>query len=218
MKRRRIPQEAFAVYVAMGPTRSFRPIAEKYGFTPQGVAKRAKKERWVERAEQIDWEIREAVDRELGETLAAMDDRHLNILAFGSFSGPELPEKYPYIIKQHDKDGKEDQDENRTDGNTVGKADGHGNQELSLNAFFKDDGKESHRCCNGCQDNWAQPYFSSFYDGFLNFFTLYQQSIVLGQKYNRIIDDHSGQSYHPPEAHQGKRFPVNSVPPEYPQH
>lgn len=48
--RRKIPEEAFDYYACLGPRRSFRAVAERYGVSRQAVAKRALRDGWQHRA------------------------------------------------------------------------------------------------------------------------------------------------------------------------
>ena len=76
----RIPPDAFDYYVALGPDRSYRAVAEHYDVTKRAVTKRAAIEGWAERLEQIERAARERSDERLVETQGDMNVRHLKIL------------------------------------------------------------------------------------------------------------------------------------------
>ncbi len=76
----RIPPDAFDYYVALGPDRSYRAVAEHYDVTKRAVTKRAASEGWAQRLEQIELAARERSDERLVETLEDMNVRHLKIL------------------------------------------------------------------------------------------------------------------------------------------
>ena len=78
-KKRKIPPDAFSAYVAMGPSRSYQALAEKYVVTKRAIAKRAAQEDWSERLERIEQEARQRSDRQAADTLSDMNDRHLRI-------------------------------------------------------------------------------------------------------------------------------------------
>ena len=51
---RKIPEDAFELYVSLGPERSYAAVAEQYGVTKRAVVKRAKAEAWSERLAKIE--------------------------------------------------------------------------------------------------------------------------------------------------------------------
>ncbi len=68
MPRRKIPANAFEYYRDLGPTRSYRRVAEHYGVSKRAVTKRAVAECWQRR-------LREPVDR-----AREMNERHLRAI------------------------------------------------------------------------------------------------------------------------------------------
>ncbi len=74
MPRRKIPQHAFMLYVDLGPTRSYRKVAERLGVSKRAVTARAAKERWQERLRTM---ARHGAATESGAEIAA---RHLRLL------------------------------------------------------------------------------------------------------------------------------------------
>ncbi len=73
----KIPPDAFEYYVALGPGRSYRTVADRYGVTKRAVTKHAAREGWTSRLEKIEQEAREKSDGKLVEVLGEMRDRHL---------------------------------------------------------------------------------------------------------------------------------------------
>ncbi|MCC6808692.1 MAG: hypothetical protein IT381_14805 [Deltaproteobacteria bacterium] len=61
--KRKIPEEAFAYYAALGRRRSFQAIAERYGVTRQAVSKRAYRECWDIQVARLD-EAAQAITKE----------------------------------------------------------------------------------------------------------------------------------------------------------
>jgi hypothetical protein len=74
---RKIPDDAFDHYVALGKTRSYKAVAERYGVTKRAVTKCAEREKWAERLEKIEQESRERGDKKLIDQLDEIRERHL---------------------------------------------------------------------------------------------------------------------------------------------
>jgi hypothetical protein len=77
---RRIPQDAFQQYVAMGPSRSYRAVAEHLGVNKRSVTRHAIKHGWQERLAAIEGQAREKADQEMVESYAVVTQRHLKVL------------------------------------------------------------------------------------------------------------------------------------------
>ncbi len=77
---RKIPPDAFEYYVSLGPTRTYRAIAERYEVTTRAVTKCAARERWSERLATIEQDARERCDRKLGDVFEEARERHLKTL------------------------------------------------------------------------------------------------------------------------------------------
>ena len=77
---RKIPPDAFEYYVSLGPTRTYRAIAERYDVTTRAVTKCAARERWSERLATIEQDARERCDRKLGDVFEEARERHLKTL------------------------------------------------------------------------------------------------------------------------------------------
>jgi hypothetical protein len=76
----KIASDAFDFYVGLGPDRSYRAVAERYGVSKRAVTKRATREGWSERLAAIERAARAEADRRLTETLADMHGRHRRLL------------------------------------------------------------------------------------------------------------------------------------------
>lgn len=61
----RLPDEAFASYVNLGPGRSYQAIADQYGVHKRTVVRTAEREQWATRLAAIEQKAREAVDAHL---------------------------------------------------------------------------------------------------------------------------------------------------------
>ena len=79
---RKIPPDAFAYYVSLGPGRSYEAVARQFGVSKRGVALYAKRENWQARLAEQERKAREAADQKALETLEAMNDRHLKTAKF----------------------------------------------------------------------------------------------------------------------------------------
>ncbi len=77
---RRIPPDAFEYYVSLGEDRSYRAVAQHFGFTKRAIQNCAHREDWVRRLERIEQESRERTNKRLGESLDDIRQRHLKTL------------------------------------------------------------------------------------------------------------------------------------------
>jgi len=74
---RKIPDDAFERYVALGAQRSFKGLADQLGVSKRAIAKCARREKWRERLEAIENNARARSDQKITETIEQMRDRHL---------------------------------------------------------------------------------------------------------------------------------------------
>ena len=81
MPRRKIPQHAFMLYVDLGPTRSYRKVAERLGVSKRAVPARAAKERWQERLEEVEKLAQKSMDNRAQESIEEMQERHLKMIS-----------------------------------------------------------------------------------------------------------------------------------------
>lgn len=77
---RKIPDDAFERYVALGSDRSHKALADQLGVSKRAVTKCAVREDWMSRLTKIERDARERSDEKLTETLEQMRDRHLATL------------------------------------------------------------------------------------------------------------------------------------------
>jgi hypothetical protein len=77
---RKLPVDAFDHYFALGPGRSYQAVAERYGTTKRAVTNLAVRERWQERAAELEWKARESAAKKTMETLEEVNTRHLKVL------------------------------------------------------------------------------------------------------------------------------------------
>jgi hypothetical protein len=77
MARRKIPEDAFYYYVSRGAQASYEDVAKRYGVTKRAVVRVATKERWQERARELEREAQARTRERAIESLEAMNERHL---------------------------------------------------------------------------------------------------------------------------------------------
>jgi hypothetical protein len=53
-RKKKIPEDAFTIYVAMQEERSYQALADRFGVTERAIQKVADQERWSERLAQIE--------------------------------------------------------------------------------------------------------------------------------------------------------------------
>jgi hypothetical protein len=66
----------------LGPGRSYRAVADHFGVTKRAITKRASKENWAERLDEVEGESRERLAKKAAETLDAMNERHLKVARY----------------------------------------------------------------------------------------------------------------------------------------
>jgi hypothetical protein len=79
MGARKIPPDAFDVYVSLGSGRSYTAIAERFQVNKRSVAALAKREEWQGRIAAFERKAKEAADQKAAETIEAMKVRHLAV-------------------------------------------------------------------------------------------------------------------------------------------
>jgi hypothetical protein len=77
--RRKLPAEAFDVYVGLGIGRSYQQVAQHYGVSKGTVTAMAKKDDWQRRLVRVEEKARSRADEKAVETLEQVNDRHLKI-------------------------------------------------------------------------------------------------------------------------------------------
>lgn len=80
MPTRRIPADAFAYYVSLGPGRSYQKVAEHYGVTKRAVTNLAKRERWQEQVEELEHAAHDSAKEKMRSEIEATYAQHLKAL------------------------------------------------------------------------------------------------------------------------------------------
>lgn len=78
--RSKLPQDAFAHYISLGPGRSYAKVAEFFHVDKKTVVKRAKAEQWQEKVAEIEAQALRNTQQKAGNTLEEMNERHLKVL------------------------------------------------------------------------------------------------------------------------------------------
>jgi hypothetical protein len=73
----KLPLDAYEYYFSLGPSRSYKAVADYYGVTKRAVCKRAMKENWQARIAEREIRVRDTVAKRTEETLEEMMERHL---------------------------------------------------------------------------------------------------------------------------------------------
>ena len=80
MPTRKIPQDALAYYVSMGPDRSYQKVAEHYGVTKRAIVNVAKRDRWQAQVEELEHTAREDAREKMRATIEATYEQHMKAL------------------------------------------------------------------------------------------------------------------------------------------
>jgi hypothetical protein len=92
---RKIPDDAFERYVAMGAGRSHKALADELAVTKRAVTKRAAVEKWTERLAKIEKDARERSDARMTETFEQMRERHMATLRVMNGKALTALKQYP---------------------------------------------------------------------------------------------------------------------------
>lgn len=93
---RKIPEDAFAFYVALGPeSRSYELVAKHFHVTKKTVVRAAEREQWQARLEGIERKAREETDAKLANELHAMNMRHRKLLIGMASRAASAIQAYP---------------------------------------------------------------------------------------------------------------------------
>lgn len=76
----KIPANAFELYFALGPSRSYQALADRLGVSKQAVVKRALRERWQARVDELEERARAESSERVVEEIKEMNERHLKVL------------------------------------------------------------------------------------------------------------------------------------------
>ncbi len=74
---RKLPEDAFAFYLSLGPGRSYQAVAERFQVSKQSVSKHAVREQWQHRLAHINSEAKGEIDKHCIESVVDMHRRHL---------------------------------------------------------------------------------------------------------------------------------------------
>jgi hypothetical protein len=77
----KLPPDAFEYYVGLGPSRSYREVAEHFGVSKRAVTHRATSEKWQDRLHGIERAALSVAEERLKESLSEMYSRHLKLLS-----------------------------------------------------------------------------------------------------------------------------------------
>ena len=78
--RRKLPPEAFAFYLSLGPARSYAAVADQFGVSKRAVTKLAARENWPVKLEESLRQVRSKAEEAAQESLEEMTLRHLKTL------------------------------------------------------------------------------------------------------------------------------------------
>lgn len=92
---RKIPEDAFEQYVAMGVERSYQALADACGVTKRAVTKLAAKDGWSARLSKIEREVREKGDQKMVESIEEIRSRHLKTLKAMNARAISALQQYP---------------------------------------------------------------------------------------------------------------------------
>lgn len=92
---RKLPVDTFDYYYALGASRSYQAVADKYGVSKRAVTKLAAKESWQSRIVDIERKARESGDKRALETIEEMQARHLKTLQAVSLRAMEALRNMP---------------------------------------------------------------------------------------------------------------------------
>jgi transposase-like protein len=74
---RRLPPEAYSLYLSLGIGRSYSKVAKHYGVTKGTVTERAVQENWQEKIESAERDAQAAAEKKAQESIQEMNERHL---------------------------------------------------------------------------------------------------------------------------------------------
>ena len=78
--RTKLPGDAFAYYVSLGPDRGYAAVASYFQVDKTTVVRRAKEERWQEKLADLERQAQERTQAKIVDSLEEMNTRHLKVL------------------------------------------------------------------------------------------------------------------------------------------
>ena len=92
---RKLPDEAFDHYVALGSDRSYQAVAEHYGVTKVAVVRKAKREKWQARLRDLEVKARQENERKAVEAMQAVQERQLKAARYLQSRALEVLKELP---------------------------------------------------------------------------------------------------------------------------
>jgi len=92
---RKLPDDAFEAYVAMGAKRSYEALAQRYGASKRAIAKKASRENWSERMAKIEQGVRQKSDEGMVDAMAEMRERHMGTVKAMGLRALAALKEYP---------------------------------------------------------------------------------------------------------------------------
>jgi len=92
---KKLPDDAYAYYLALGPRRSHQAVAGHFDVDKKTVTNRAVKENWRQRIDDHERAERERLERKAAESVEAMNDRHLKVISYIQAKGLEALKSMP---------------------------------------------------------------------------------------------------------------------------
>jgi hypothetical protein len=80
--KKKIPPDAYAFYLGLGPGRSYQAVAERYVVTKRAVAFCADRENWQKRIREEDSKLREKAEKQAAESNKTVRQGQLKVLRF----------------------------------------------------------------------------------------------------------------------------------------
>ncbi len=80
MPTRKIPLDAFAYFMSLGPGRSYQKVAEHYGVTKRAIVNVAKRDRWQAQVEELEHAAHEDAREKMKSTIEATYEQHMKAL------------------------------------------------------------------------------------------------------------------------------------------
>ena len=91
----RLPDDAYAVYAAMGPNRSYQAVADRYGVSKGAVGKRAKKENWPAKVAELEKQAAQESEAKAVEEMKAVKARQLQAARYLQARAVEVLKSQP---------------------------------------------------------------------------------------------------------------------------
>lgn len=80
--KRKIPPDAFAFYLGLGPGRSYQAVADHYKVSKRAVAFCAERENWQKRIREEDEKLRQKAEKQAAESNKTVREGQLKVLRF----------------------------------------------------------------------------------------------------------------------------------------